>query len=156
MDERDSLTRLILTIWGKARNHSIAECAKIGLQMTEARILVSLSEQEGVTQKEIGIKSNMNKTFVMRTISSLVKKGLVERRKDQRDNRANYIYFTEAGQEKMADVFKSLKSSDENLFSFLDESEMEIFHIILRRVADGLADLPETFQENGQEQKHVA
>jgi DNA-binding MarR family transcriptional regulator len=60
-------------------------------------VLGRLSEGDGISQKELGIRIAKDKTNTARIMEIMERKGLVERRSDSEDQRQRLIYMTEFG-----------------------------------------------------------
>ena len=69
---------------------------------------LSYLEQNGMTQDELAKASCVDKAAVTRVIQTLEKKGVVERRADEADKRANRIYLTDKAYH-YADVRKEVR-----------------------------------------------
>lgn len=72
-----------------------SELKNAGITPAELSYLSYLLEQNGMTQDELAKASCVDKAAVTRVIQTLEKKGVVERRADETDKRANRIYLTD-------------------------------------------------------------
>lgn len=85
-----------------------AELKNAGITPAELSYLNYLLEQNGMTQDELAKASCVDKAAVTRVIQTLEKKGVVERRADETDKRANRIYITDKAYH-YADVIKEVR-----------------------------------------------
>ncbi len=85
-----------------------SELKNAGITPAELSYLSYLLEQNGMTQDELAKASCVDKAAVTRVIQTLEKKGVVERRADETDKRANRIYLT-AKAYHYADVRKEVR-----------------------------------------------
>ena len=85
-----------------------AELKNAGVTPAELSYLNYLLEQNGMTQDELAKASCVDKAAVTRVIQTLEKKGVVERRADETDKRANRIYITDKAYH-YADVIKEVR-----------------------------------------------
>lgn len=85
-----------------------AELKNAGITPAELSYLNYLLEQNGMTQDELAKASCVDKAAVTRVIQTLEKKGVVERRADETDKRANRIYLTDKAYH-YADVIKEVR-----------------------------------------------
>ncbi|TBL75285.1 MarR family winged helix-turn-helix transcriptional regulator [Paenibacillus thalictri] len=60
-------------------------------------VLNRLDEQDGITQKELAIRSEKDQTNVTRILDQLERKGLAERRPNVSDRRSFLTYITDKG-----------------------------------------------------------
>lgn len=84
------------------------ELKNAGITPAELSYLNYLLEQNGMTQDELAKASCVDKAAVTRVIQTLEKKGVVERRADETDKRANRIYITDKAYH-YADVMKEVR-----------------------------------------------
>lgn len=84
------------------------ELKNAGITPAELSYLNYLLEQNGMTQDELAKASCVDKAAVTRVIQTLEKKGVVERRADETDKRANRIYLTDKAYH-YADVIKEVR-----------------------------------------------
>lgn len=85
-----------------------SELKNAGITPAELGYLNYLLEQNGMTQDELAKASCVDKAAVTRVIQTLEKKGVVERRADETDKRANRIYLTDKAYH-YADVIKEVR-----------------------------------------------
>lgn len=130
----DSLSLMILFLGLGMRPDMNRESQRIGLSLAEAGILLVLTQKEGRTQVEIASVIKSNKTHVMRALNNLEEQGLLVRKKTGGDNRANYVYLTEAGREKVAGVFRSFRMVDERVVDMLTNTEKKILSELLAKI----------------------
>jgi DNA-binding MarR family transcriptional regulator len=61
-------------------------------------------EGEPYTISTIAVKLGLDPATVVRTVDSLEKRGLVERRRDKQDRRQVFIHFTESGHQRLIEA----------------------------------------------------
>ena len=76
-------------------------------------VLFRLREQEGLSQVDLADVLELQPISLVRLLDRLVEHGLVERRHDPRDRRANRLFLT-AGGRQLADDLDSLRDSIAN------------------------------------------
>jgi DNA-binding MarR family transcriptional regulator len=72
-------------------------------------VLFRLREQEGLSQVDLADVLEMQPISLVRLLDRLVEHGLVERRSDPKDRRANRLFVTAAGRQ-LADDLDSLRN----------------------------------------------
>jgi MarR family transcriptional regulator, transcriptional regulator for hemolysin len=73
-------------------------------------VLFRLREQEGLSQVDLAEVLELQPISLVRLLDRLVEHGLVERRSDPRDRRANRLFLTKAGRQ-LADDLDSLRDA---------------------------------------------
>jgi MarR family transcriptional regulator for hemolysin len=73
-------------------------------------VLFRLREQEGLSQVDLADVLELQPISLVRLLDRLVEHGLVERRHDPRDRRANRLFLTASGRQ-LADDLDSLRDS---------------------------------------------
>ena len=73
-------------------------------------VLFRLREQEGLSQVDLADVLELQPISLVRLLDRLVEQGLVERRSDPRDRRANRLFLTKAGRQ-LADDLDSLRDA---------------------------------------------
>src|SRR6201994_2946476 len=72
-------------------------------------VLFRLRQQEGLSQVDLADVLELQPISLVRLLDRLVEHGLVERRSDPRDRRANRLFLTKAGRQ-LADDLDSLRN----------------------------------------------
>jgi len=99
------------------------ELKNLGLGLGEFTILMTLLEEEGLTQAGIGKKIVMPGYATTRNIDALEAKELVQRRKDKQSRRNYRIFLTTQGQQQSAELFEIVKAINEALLEPLGKTE---------------------------------
>ncbi len=90
-------TRLINSFWEEAYR-------PIGLSPSHAYLLQFILDQPGETLKNLAEKMDLKLSTVTRFVDALSAKGLVERRKENKDKRECSVYPTREGKKLKADL----------------------------------------------------
>ncbi|GAC1633650.1 MAG: hypothetical protein NVS4B11_35080 [Ktedonobacteraceae bacterium] len=92
------------TVWHKVRHQMVGAHFKQrhqnGMSATQFMILAMMEEAQGhepCTISFFASQLGLDPATVVRTVDSLEKRGLVERRRDTQDRRVVFVEFTEAG-----------------------------------------------------------
>jgi len=118
-----SLGWLINVVASKLKNDFDTELKKHGLTIALWPTLMCLWEEEGVTQREIAIKSKVESSTTTRTIDKLEKLNLVERRDDPNSRRSFRIYLTDEGRALQDTLIHLPTQVNESVLSSLDSKE---------------------------------
>lgn len=86
---------------------------------------------DGVRQKTISEKAEINQSSVSELITKLEGDGYVQRRVDPTDKRATLLFLTELGQARAAEVEDEHSAMFEGLFCALnDEEKATLSHLL--------------------------
>ena len=127
----DRTERKISRIARAAQRYVNGSLAKLGVGSTEYECLLLIRKNEGTTQSFLQERLYVDKAAVARMITNLEKKGLVVRKRDERDRRANNIYSTEKAREVRADKQGAESMFYEWLLEGYTEEELEPFLKVL-------------------------
>ncbi len=127
----DQTNRKISRIARTAQRYVNGSLAKLGVGSTEYECLLLIRKNEGTTQSFLQEQLHIDKAAVARMVSNLEKKGLVIRKRDERDRRANNIYSTEKALEVRADKMGAESMFYEWLLEGYSEEELEPFLRVL-------------------------
>lgn len=110
------------------------EMKRLGLNLGQFAVLMTLSEAEGLTQTQIGKKISMPGYATTRTIDALEEKQFVERKKDDRSRRSYRIYLTDQGRKIVPKLFVVVKNVNAQLLSALSLTEKKQLTTILNKI----------------------
>jgi MarR family transcriptional regulator for hemolysin len=96
-------------------------------------VLFRLREQEGLSQVDLAEVLELQPISLVRLLDRLVEHGLLERRHDPRDRRANRLFLTETGRQ-LVDDLDGLR--DEIAATVLDQVPTESIQISLATLQD--------------------
>ncbi|CAH0146559.1 HTH-type transcriptional regulator MhqR [Microbacterium foliorum] len=113
-----------------------AALAPHGLRVRSYSVL-ALASAEGAqpTQRELAEFLRLDPSQVVPLVDDLERRGLVERRPDPADRRANVVMVTDAGRTVFAAAQAAARDSERSAHSSLDDSEHAQLTRLLRRVA---------------------
>lgn len=109
-----------------------------GLYAGQSRILHTIAEMDGSTQKEIADKLNVTPASLAVSIKRLQKAGIVDKTADMVDLRNNRIFITEKGRQIQLDSVSELIKVDNVLLNGFNPSECRQFEALLTRVYENL------------------
>jgi MarR family transcriptional regulator for hemolysin len=92
------------------RNYVDHRAKSRGTTRAQWIVLFRLREQEGLSQVDLADVLELQPISLVRPLDRLVEHGLVERRSDPRDRRANRLFLTVAGRQ-LADDLDSLRDA---------------------------------------------
>lgn len=137
-DRQSSLGWLINVVANKLKNDFDIELKKHGLTIALWPTLMCLWEEEGVTQREIAIKSKVESSTTTRTIDKLERLNLVERRDDPLSRRSFRIYLTDEGRALQSKLIHIPVDINESMLSSLDSEEQQQMLNILKKLVNNI------------------
>ncbi|GLQ30400.1 MarR family winged helix-turn-helix transcriptional regulator [Litoribrevibacter albus] len=137
-DRQSSFGWLINVMAGQASKMFDTELKKHGLTIALWPTLMCLWEEEGVTQRDIAIKSKVENSTTTRTLDKLEKLALVERRPDPASRRSFRIYLTEKGKALKDTLLPIPVAVNQELLSVLDEQEQAQLIQLLKKMVSSV------------------
>lgn len=92
----------LMRVFHKVQRREMAHLSSHGLTIAQFDVLVQLSREEGITQQTLADRLLVTKGNVCGLLDRMTEAGLLERRADPDDRRANMLHLTPAGR-KLAD-----------------------------------------------------
>jgi MarR family transcriptional regulator, transcriptional regulator for hemolysin len=108
-------------------------------------VLFRLREQEGLSQVDLADVLELQPISLVRLLDRLVEHGLLERRHDPRDRRANRLFLTASGRQLVDDLDSLRDSIATDVLKDVPAEEIETSLKTLRDIKDrikGLAEPP--------------
>ena len=106
-------------------------------------VLFRLREQEGLSQVDLADVLELQPISLVRLLDRLVEHGLVERRHDPRDRRANRLFLTAAGRQLANDLDSLRESIATDVLQDIPAAAIETSLETLREVKDRIKSLAE-------------
>lgn len=109
------------------------------LSHQQAFVLGYLARSPGAIQRDIAEVSRTSAASVSSLLQGLERRGLVERRSEDGDERRKRVFATSAGEELIAGFDEAMLAADEKILAPLDEDERTTLHSLLTKMT---AELP--------------
>lgn len=113
--------------------------APLGLAPAQFLVLLELWEREGLTQKDLVERLNVEQATLANTIARMERDGLVDRREKSGDRRARLIYLTDKARDLEHEAKQSAAQINEFALAALSEPERVQFLDALERIIQKLA-----------------
>lgn len=120
--------------------------AAYGMSAAEFPVLEVLYNRGELTPSEIGRKILRTKGNISQLAESLIRRGLVNRRRSDEDRRIMYLSLTDRGREAIAAVFPLVEKTIDCSFAVLTGEEIEHLSQLLRKLgrhAAGVGEQPD-------------
>ena len=128
---------------GRRRHHQVPHADKPKF-WGYGRVLDVLSENDGLSQREIAELLSIRPQSASEAIASMEGQGLIEKRANEQDKRSSRIYITQAGRQRQIDLRNERIENARRIFEPLTNQEKETLLELLNKAASVL-------QENKEE-----
>lgn len=112
-----------------------ASLAEHGLKARSYSVLALAAGEARPSQRELAEFLRLDPSQVVSLVDDLQSRGLVERRPDPADRRANVVVATEAGRALAATARESARSAEERVHAQLTPGERQSLTALLRALA---------------------
>lgn len=112
-----------------------AALAPHGLKARSYAVLAFVAGDAFPSQREVAAFLRLDPSQVVALVDDLQSRGLVERRPDPADRRANVVHATDAGRALHARARESAQEAERSLHAGLDADERDELAALLRRIA---------------------
>lgn len=113
------------------------QCGDVALTPVQAHALGEIQLQP-LTINQLAQQLNVDKSNASRTVTGLIKLGLVESIENPKDKRSQLVALTEPGQQALSQLDQQQNSFFEQLLTQLDDSEQEQLKLGLETYLKGL------------------
>mgnify|MGYP001812211297 CR=1 FL=1 len=126
----------------------IDEQLKIGLEsicLTRGQfaIMMTLLEEDGLTQVEIGRRISMPGYATSRNIDELESRNLLKRKPHESTRRSYRIFITEQGRELAPSIYDVAYNLREHLLESFDDKEVKTLRLLLFQMVRSISDKTE-------------
>jgi len=135
-DRMESATYLASQL-AKGFSRSLQQRATgLGFSPGQFPILVELWSADGLTQKQLLAKVDVEQATLANTLSRMERDGLIERQPHPSDKRAQIILLTEQGRALQGPAIEAALEADDALFAGFRRFERELLMEFMRRATE--------------------
>ncbi|BFM50067.1 MarR family transcriptional regulator [Marinomonas sp. THO17] len=118
----------------------------LGMTPMQARALVYVSRNEGIRQVALAELLDIQPITLARLIDQLVSDGLVERKADPKDRRANALFLTKQATTWLIEIDKEIQRVRSKALQGLSEEQIQAAMEVMNKMHENLANdsLPDT------------
>ena len=116
---------------------------EISLNLAQAKALVRLEKNEGVSQARLVELAEVEPMTMVRILDRMEAEGLLERRPDPADRRARCLYLTAKAKPILSEIWRLSDEVRAELFAGISKAEREQFMDVLERLYDNILKLSE-------------
>jgi DNA-binding MarR family transcriptional regulator len=134
---------LLAHICKEQRNLAEAELNKLGLHVGQERVLLSLIDQEGMSQSDLVAHLCIEPPTVTKTLQRMEKTGLVERRQNDQDGRVTLVSVTAQGRALQQPILQVWNDLEERMLVNMTLTERTLLRRLLMQTLANLTALQE-------------
>ena len=123
------------------------EGEKGGRPSAQNRILLMLSESDGISQRDMTTLLQLRPQSVSETLGKLVSAGLVERRQSSRDKRIFNIVLTDEGRDRVTELIENRPDFAALFLAPLTDEEKAQLTELLTKLTGAAGPEPDEFDE---------
>lgn len=123
------------------------EGEKGGRPSAQNRILLMLSESDGISQRDMTTLLQLRPQSVSETLGKLVSAGLVERRQSSRDKRIFNIFLTDEGRDRVTELIENRPDFAALFLAPLTDEEKAQLTELLTKLTGAAGPEPDEFDE---------
>ncbi len=112
--------------------------APLGIVIGQFPILLELWQKDGVSQRELLTKLDVEQATLANTLNRMERDGLIKRTKHPADARAQQIWLTEQAIQLRDEAYQSAQDQNEAALGALNEAEQAQLMDFMRRIIGGL------------------
>ena len=109
------------------------------LSPNEIDILVALHMGKFNMAKDIAENFEISKSLVCRSVDSLIKKGYIDTKKDEKDKRITHLILKDEAKPIVEALKENRERNNKILLKDIDEKELEIFNKVLDKMKDNIS-----------------
>ncbi len=115
--------------------------ARLGFSPGQFPILLELWSEDGLTQKQLLERVDIEQATMANTLSRMERDGLVERRPHPSDKRAQLIFLTSKAAAMQTEAIEAAMAADTDLFKDFRQFERELLLEYIRRILENARQL---------------
>jgi len=124
-----------------------SEAAKYDGTMSMGFILLTINDEYGTPVTRIAPRMGMEPNSLSRILNSMVKKGLVYRRKSESDKRKVYICLTDEGREKRDIALKTVFDMEAAITKDISPRKLKAFFEVMGHIPGAIEKFEEDVEE---------
>jgi len=132
------LGRLLASVCRLHHTRANQSMDKIGLYRGQARLLMTLAEQDGLSHSEIAEKLEISAAAASKVIKRMEGAHYVQRQTDPADERVSRVYLQAQGHALIAEIRRTFGRLDRTMLDGLSEPDLDRLRDLLTRMQANL------------------
>jgi MarR family transcriptional regulator, transcriptional regulator for hemolysin len=109
---------------------------KLGLTPSQWKVILALNLFDGLSQRELADKINVDGSTLVPVIDKMEENGLLERKPDPKDRRHNRLYLTKKSGSIVDSIIETILQLRKTLYKGLSRDDLELMRPALKRIID--------------------
>jgi len=109
-----------------------ARAGKLGFSPGQFPLLIELWAEEGLTQRQLLDRVDVEQATIANTLSRMVRDGLIERRAHPTDKRAQQIFLTDKARDMREEALAAAEEAEQAVFHGFRRFEKELLKEYIR------------------------
>ena len=114
---------------------------EIPLTLDQAKTLVRLEKNEGVSQARLAELAEVDAMAMVRMLDRMEADGLLERRADPADRRARCLFITAKAKPILDQIWRLSEETRAEVFAGVDKAQRDVFMDVLEHIHDNISKL---------------
>ena len=140
-DRRRNFGFLLKEVSRRYVNRFEVRASEISLNLAQAKALVRLEKNEGVSQARLAELAEVDAMAMVRILDRMEAGGLLKRRADPVDRRARCLYLTEKARPILREIWRLSEEIRAEIFAGVSEAERDQFMSVLERLYANISQL---------------
>ena len=129
----------IMSMQARIHKQLMKKLEHTGLSAGQPKVLAYLRSHEGRCQKEIAQACQIEPSSLTVLLNRMEKRGMIERRYREGNNKTRYIYLTEYGRGLAAQVVDCFYAVEQEALSGVPEEELAVFFRVCEEIVNNLS-----------------
>jgi DNA-binding MarR family transcriptional regulator len=121
--------------------HFEQRAVQLGMSLTQCKVLVFLSRNEGATQARLAELSDTDPMTLVRVLDRMERDDWIERRQDPQDRRAHRLHLRPASEPILAEITRIVEKARNEALAGISADEREQMMKLLEKVHSNLVSL---------------
>lgn len=131
-DRPESATQLATQFARSVTRALQSRAVRLGFSPGQFPVLLELWEEEGLTQRQLLDRVDVEQATMANTLARMERDGLIERRVHPRDKRAQQIFLTEKARTMREEALVLVREAEDAVFSGFRRFEKELLKEYIR------------------------
>lgn len=131
-DRPESATQLATQFARSVTRALQSRASRLGFSPGQFPVLLELWEEEGLTQRQLLDRVDVEQATMANTLARMERDGLIERRVHPRDKRAQQIFLTEKARTMREEALVLVREAEDAVFSGFRRFEKELLKEYIR------------------------
>ncbi|GEM_PF-1195420 len=143
-----TISKLVSRIFHRNQEFWNDTLQDVGIAFSEISFLQVLHNNGKMTQEELAERIQIHKSAVTKTVRMMLEKGLIERTKDEKDKRCNYISLTPFGEQRWKVMEERRPLWNDKMLRGISQEDIETTERVLDQILTNYMAYKNSKEEN--------